>query len=111
MSATLLQPPYGVPLIWTEKHAAETDTFAVDLTAVLVGGDAVSGTPTVTVSPAGPTVSSIQVAANAAGTPAQVVLFKLAGGTGTQYYVVTVTFSTVNGRGPLVEQQALLVLP
>lgn len=111
MSATLLQPPYGVPVIWTEKHAGETDTFEVDMTAVLVNSDAISGTPTVAASPSDMTVSNIQVGQNADGLANQAVLFKLAGGTGTQYYVVTVTFSTVNGRGPLVEQQALLVLP
>lgn len=81
-------------------------SFAKDLTR----GDLLTGTPTVAVSPSGPTLSSASInsTAKAVELPdggidhtakaGQAVEFTMSGGTDGQAYTVTVTCATVGGR-------------
>lgn len=86
------------------KKAGETLVGAVNFSPRLIDGDLLTGTPTATVSPSGPTVNNAQrnttaltmlretVAVNKA------VLFTIAGGTAGTTYVVTVTAQSVSGQ-------------
>lgn len=72
------------------KDPSDTDGFAVDLTTWL-GGDTLSGTPTVTVSPSGITINSVMVSGNT-------ITAWMSGGTSGQTYTVTYHVATAAGR-------------
>jgi len=96
------------------KLAAETLTIGVDFSTRLVDGDTLTGTPTATVSPSGPTLSGVQRNASAVtilsqSVPAnQAVIVTVAGGTAGVTYTITVTAQTTSGQ-TMVERCTLRV--
>ena len=82
------------------KKAAATVNAGVDFRGQLSSGELLTGTPTVTVSPSGPTISNVQrnstaQTINDESVPVdQAVLFTIAGGTAGVEYTFTATCST-----------------
>lgn len=83
------------------KHPSESRVYGVDFTRLLTAGETLTGTPTVTVSPSGVTATSPAVNSStfedddevtiAVGKGVQV---RLAGGSDSVDYLVTVTVGT-----------------
>jgi hypothetical protein len=74
-----------------DKYAADTDGFTFDLAAWLGDNDDISGLPTATVTPSGPTVAA--VVANA-----PLVTVWISGGTAPQAYTIELHVVTTGGR-------------
>ena len=87
------------------KHSSESLLFGVDFTKLLAAGETLTGTPSVALTPAGPTISGPAVnlqsftnddgATVAAGAGVQ---FRAAGGTSPTDYTLTVTCATTAGN-------------
>src|SRR4051812_28428419 len=93
------------------KHPSETRTAGVSFVNVLESGESLTGTPTVTATPSGLTISNIQTNAvavtinGASVAVGKAVLFSVAGGNNGKKYQLEVQCST-NGtlaQTPLVE--------
>jgi hypothetical protein len=95
-----------------QPQLTKTPTDLLPIVASFVGeltsGDLLTGTPSVAVSPSGPTLSAASVNASAIlmdiednkhyAQPGQAVQFTMSGGTAGTTYTVAVTCSTVGGR-------------
>lgn len=95
------------------KAAGETRNCAVEFTGSLDGAEVLSGTPVVTASPSGLTITNKQ-RNNSAITvdgvsclASQAVQFTVAGGTAGKVYTITVTCDT-NGGQVAVERKCKL---
>jgi hypothetical protein len=87
------------------KHSSESLLFGVDFTKLLAAGEVLNGTPGISVTPSGPTVSGAAVnsqpftnddgATVAAGAGVQ---FRAAGGVSPTDYTLTVTCGTTAGN-------------
>ena len=87
------------------KHPSDSRIYGFDFTRLLASAETLTGTPTVTVSPSGPTASSPAV--NVATFPddedvsvaiGKGVQLRLAGGTDGRDYLVTVSVGTSLGN-------------
>lgn len=81
-------------------NEGETRNGKVSFTDILDTGEVLTGTPTVTVSPSGPTISNAAVNTSAVTVDGEsvaighAVTFKVTGGTAGTTYTLTVTAST-----------------
>lgn len=86
------------------KHSGETRNVGVSLSGCLEDDETLTGTPTVTASPSGLTISGEAVSASVAeiegvNVPAgEAVLFAVSGGTSGQAYTFTITATTSEGQ-------------
>lgn len=78
-----------------KKHPNEVRSATMSFRHKLSSGDLLTGTPTVSVSPSGPTISSVSIAANVIegdyinASPNEAVQFVISGGSdGTTYRIV-----------------------
>lgn len=77
--------------VFDDKYAGDTDGFTFNLAAWLGDEDALAGTPAVTVTPTGVTITDIVVAGS-------LVTIWISGGTATITYTIDLTTVTTAGR-------------